>query len=90
LELQNILINPVQRNIKRQVERELFSATLAQEGLDASKAKARLHWGAPQQREVNVADLLKAAESKVISREEFRKNATKFGWELLPEPQPTA
>ncbi len=90
LELQNILINPVQRYVKRQVERELFAKALEQEGFDPSKAKARLHWGAPQQREVNVADLLKAVESKVISREEFRKNATKFGWELLPENQAAA
>jgi hypothetical protein len=41
LELQNMLINPVQRYIKRQVERELFSAVLAQAGFDPSKAKAQ-------------------------------------------------
>ncbi len=82
LELQNMLINPVQRYIKRQVERELFSAVLAQAGLDPLKAQARLHWGSPQTREVNPVDLLKAAELKFIREEEFRKNALKFGWEL--------
>ncbi|MFB3887948.1 MAG: hypothetical protein ACE14S_00530 [Candidatus Bathyarchaeia archaeon] len=82
LELQNILINPVQRYIKRQVERELFSVVLAQEGLDPSKAQARLHWGSPQTREVNASDLLKAAELELITKDEFKKNVAKFGWEL--------
>ncbi len=82
LELQNMLINPVQRYIKRQVERELFSAVLSQAGFDPSKAQARLHWGTPQTKEVNVADLLRAAELKLVREDEFRKNALKFGWEL--------
>jgi hypothetical protein len=82
LELQNMLINPVQRYIKRQVERELFSPVLSQVGLDPLKAQARLHWGSPQTREVSPGDLLKAAELKFIREEEFRKNALKFGWEL--------
>jgi hypothetical protein len=89
LELQNILVNPVQRYIKRQIERELFSVVLYQAGLDATKAKARLLWGSPQTREVNAADLLKAAEQKLISRDEFRKNAQKFGWEIAQNPQST-
>ncbi len=88
LELQNMLINPVQRYIKRQVERELFSVVLSQEGFDAVKVQARLHWGSPQTREVNVADMLKAAELGFVRPEEFRKNALKFGWELWQEPQP--
>jgi hypothetical protein len=82
LELQNMLIHPVQRYIKRQVERELFSAVLSQAGFDPSKAQVRLHWGTPQTKEVNVADLLRAAELKLIREDEFRKNALKFGWEL--------
>ena len=85
LELQNMLIKPVQRYIKRQVEREIFSAVLAREGLDPAKAQARLHWGAPRTQEVSVADMLKAAELKLIREEEFRKNAVKFGWELWEE-----
>ena len=48
LELQNMLIKPVQRYIKRQVEREIFTSVLAQEGLDPSKAQVRLHWGSPR------------------------------------------
>jgi hypothetical protein len=89
LELQNMLINPVQRYIKRQVEKELFSSVLAQTGFDAVKAQARLHWGSPQTREVNPTDLLKAAELKFIREEEFRKNALKFGWKLW-EPKTDA
>jgi hypothetical protein len=82
LELQNMLIQPVQRYIKRQVERELFRTVLSQAGFDAARAQARLHWGSPQTREINAADMLKAAELKMIRMEEFRKNAQKFGWEL--------
>ena len=85
LELQNMLIKPVQRYIKRQVEREIFTAVLAQEGLDPLKAQARLHWGSPRTQEASVTDMLKAAELKLIREEEFRKNAVKFGWELWEE-----
>jgi len=85
LELQNMLIKPVQRYIKRQVEREIFTSVLAQEGLDPSKAQVRLHWGSPRTQEASVADMLKAAELKLIRGEEFRKNAVKFGWELWEE-----
>ncbi|MCW4006169.1 MAG: hypothetical protein NWF04_06200 [Candidatus Bathyarchaeota archaeon] len=89
LELQNMLIHPVQRYIKRQIERELFSTVLRQKGLDPQKAQARLHWGSPQTQEVNLSDLLKAAELGFVRKDEFRKNAAKFGWELWQEPQQT-
>jgi hypothetical protein len=84
LELQNMLIHPVQRYIKRQVERELFSAVLSQVGFDPSKAQVRLHWGTPQTKEVNVADLLRAAEFEADRKTEFRKKRLKFGWERGP------
>jgi hypothetical protein len=61
---------------------------LAQAGLDAAKAQARLHWGFPKTHDASVADMLKAAELKFIRPEEFRKNAVKLGWELWDEPQP--
>ncbi len=82
LELQNILIQPVQRYIKRQVEHELFNVVLFQAGLDPAKAQARLNWSPYKTKEANAADLLKAAEQGLIRQEEFRKNAVKFGWQL--------
>jgi hypothetical protein len=82
LELQNMLIQPVQRYIKRQVEHELFDLVLKQAGLDPSQAQARLIWNPYKAKEANIADLLKAAEQGLIRQEEFRKNATKFGWQL--------
>ena len=82
LELQNMLIQPVQRYIKRQVERELFDAVLTQAGLNAAQAQVRLHWSPYKTKEVSVADLLKAAEQGLIRQDEFRKNAAKFGWQL--------
>jgi hypothetical protein len=82
LDLQDMLIKPVQRYIKRQVEKEIFAVTVAQAGLDASKAKVRLSFGSPETPELNPADLIKAAELGLVRAEEFRKNAVKFGWEL--------
>jgi len=41
--------------------------------------------------EPNITDILKAAEQGLIRQDEFRKNATKFGWELWDVgPQPSA
>jgi hypothetical protein len=82
LDLQDMLIKPVQRYVKRQVEREIFSAIVAQAGYDAAKAKVRLNFGSPETPELKPADLIKAAEQGLIRSEEFRKNAVKFGWEL--------
>ncbi len=85
LELQNMLIQPVQRYIKRQVERELFDTVLSQAGLNPAKAQARLNWSPYKAKEVNITDLLKAAEQGLIRQDEFRKNASKFGWQLWEE-----
>ena len=82
LDLQDMLIKPVQRYIKRQVEKEIFAVTVTQAGLDATKAKVRLNFGSPETPELEPADLIKAAELGLVRTEEFRKNAVKFGWEL--------
>ncbi|MEM1564172.1 MAG: hypothetical protein QW161_05840 [Candidatus Bathyarchaeia archaeon] len=89
LDLQDMLIKPIQRYIKRQVERDIFDVVLVQAGHDPAKAKVRLNWGSPEVPEVVMADMLKAAELGLIRPEEFRKNAAKFGWELWEkEAQP--
>jgi hypothetical protein len=88
LELQNMLIKPTQRYIKRHVERELFDMVLSQAGLDPAKAQARLHWGAPKTQEASMADMLRATELGFIRAEEFRSNAVKLGWELWEEQLP--
>jgi hypothetical protein len=85
LELQNMLIHPVQRYIKRQVERELFDTVLSQAGFDPVKAQVRLNWSPYKAKEANIADLLSAAEKGLIRQEEFRKNVAKFGWQLWDE-----
>jgi hypothetical protein len=89
LELQDMLIKPVQRYVKRQVERDIFDNVLSQQGFDSGKAKVRLNWGSPETPEINVADMLRAAELGFIRRDEFRKNAVKFGWELSEPEQET-
>ena len=82
LDLQDMLIKPVQRYIKRQVEKEIFAVTVAQAGFDSAKAKVRLNFGSPKTPDLVPADLIKAAELGLVRSEEFRKNAVKFGWEL--------
>jgi hypothetical protein len=88
LDLQAMLIKPIQRYIKRQVERDIFDLALAQAGLNPAEAQVRLNWGAEKVPEIVMADMLKAAELDLIRQEEFRKNAVKFGWQLWEKPQP--
>jgi len=82
LNLQNMLIKPIQRYIKRQVEKSIFAPVLRQAGFEPAEAKVRLNWGIPETPKIVLADLIKAAEIGLIRPEEFRKNAVKFGWEL--------
>jgi len=85
LELQDMLIDPVQRMVKRRVEREIFAVIVRQAGFDSAKAAVRLNWGSPESPEITAADLISAATAPVplIRLEEFRKNAVKIlGWEL--------
>ncbi|MCW3998938.1 MAG: hypothetical protein NWE93_01705 [Candidatus Bathyarchaeota archaeon] len=89
LDLQDMLIKPVQRYIKRQVERELFLPIITQAGLDPVKAKARLNYGSPETPELVPSDLIAAAEKNLIRPDEFRKNAVKvLGWELWDDNAP--
>jgi len=87
LDLQDMLIKPIQRYIKRRVERDIFNAILRQAGFNPLEAKIRLNWGSPETPEPIPADLIHAAQLGLIRPEEFRKNAVKFGWELW-EAQP--
>jgi hypothetical protein len=86
IDIADRLIMPIQRLIKRDVER-LWSKviTAANPKLDPVKASVRLNLGAPETPEVIAADLIHAAELRLIRPEEFRKNAVKFGWELWQE-----
>ena len=90
LDLQAMLIKPIQRYIKRQVERDIFDVALAQGGFEPAKAQVRLNWGSPKTPEISMADMLKAAELGLIRQEEFRKNAVKFGWQLWEKTPETA
>ena len=88
LDLQTMLIKPIQRYIKRQVERDIFDVILTQAGLNPSEAQVRLNWGSEKTPEIVMADMLKAAELGLIRQDEFRKNAVKFGWQLWEKTQP--
>ena len=85
LQLQDMLVKPIQRDFKRTVE-NLFDWVLASAGYDPVEASVRLNWGSPEAPDVNMADMLRAAELGLIRAEEFRRNAGKFGWELWDAP----
>lgn len=91
LDLQDMLIRPVQQYVKRQVERELFSIVLSQGGFDPIASEVRLNWGSAELPELLMSDLISAAGQGLIRAEEFRKNASKSGWELWDaDPMPSA
>ena len=86
LELQDMLIDPVQRMVKRRVEREIFAVVVKQSGFDPAKAGVRLNWGSPENK-ATAADLISAASQNLIRSDEFRKNVIKvLGWELWDDP----
>ena len=85
-ELQDLLIKPTQRDIKRTVEGEVFAPAVLEAGFDAVKAAVRLNWGNPETPELLISDLISAATGNLIRAEEFRKNAVKAGWELWDDP----
>lgn len=82
LDVADMLVRPIQRYIKRLMERHVFVPVLEQAGYDPREAQCRLNWGMPEAPEPKVGDMLRAAELGLIRPEEFRKNVVKFGWEL--------
>jgi len=93
LELQDMLIDPIQRMVKRRVEREIFAVIEKQNGFDPVKGQVRLNWGTVDTPEISASDLISAADKNLIRPDEFRKNAVKIlGWELWDDnsKSPTA
>jgi len=82
MDMGELIVNAIQRFIKRKIEKEFFKPVIRQAGLDPVQAGVRLNFGTPVKPEIVMTDLLKAAEIGLIRKEEFRKNAVKFGWEL--------
>ncbi len=60
--LHDLLIKPIQRDIKRTVEDAIFVPVIRKAGFDSSRAKVRLNWGAPDTTEFLISDLIAAAE----------------------------
>lgn len=88
LDVANMLVRPIQRYIKRLVERHVFVPVLEQTGYDPREAQCRLNWGTGEAPEPKVEDMLRAAELGLIRPEEFRKNVVKYGWELWEKEMP--
>jgi len=82
LEIAERKIIALQRFIKRIIEREVFNPLIEQAGLDARRASCRLNWSVPERPKINVPDLIRAAELKLITAEEFRDMMREMGWQL--------
>jgi len=82
VELAEQKVYALQRFIKRMIEKEVFTPIVEQAGFNSKKAGCRLNWGTPEKPEIILADMLRAAELQLISREEFRSMMMKMGWEL--------
>lgn len=63
-------IESLRREIKRQIE-NLWGHVLTESGFDPDKANMKLHFGSPET-EYETADIWKAVEDQVITREEAR------------------
>ncbi|MBS7615280.1 hypothetical protein KEJ18_06090 [Candidatus Bathyarchaeota archaeon] len=72
-------VSSLQRFIKRIVEK-IFTPIIKQEGYDPKKVGCRLNWGTPEKPQIAIADVLKAAELKLLSMEEFRNITKELGW----------
>ena len=66
LDLQDMLTKPVQRYIKRQVERQIFLPVLIYADKSPEEARVRLNWGTPETPELVPADLIHAAQLNLI------------------------
>jgi len=82
VEVADRLIMPLQRLIKRVVERNVFDPLIMQAGFDPAKAAVRLNWGTPETPELTIENVLKAFELGAVRSDEARKNLAKFGVEL--------
>jgi hypothetical protein len=61
-ELQCMLISPIQRHFKGQVEHEIFGTVLVQSGLNHAEAQVLLNCGSERAPKVAMAGILKTAE----------------------------
>jgi hypothetical protein len=82
VELAKEKIYALQRFIKRVVEREIFTPIVRQIGYDPEEVKVRLNWGTSVKPEIEVNNLIRAAELNLISRDEFRAVMKKMGLPL--------
>jgi hypothetical protein len=88
IDIADRLIMPIQRFIKRDLEMLWRKVIHSKDSsINPVKAAVRLNWGAPETPEIEIADILRAKEIDVITREEARKNLIKAGFELLQESE---
>jgi hypothetical protein len=81
-ELGMLIVKDLQMRLKHAIENELYERIILQAGLDPKKAKIELHWGARQEPEYTLTDLVNVFDRKLITVGEARKILRKVGWEL--------
>lgn len=89
-ELGMLIVKDLQMRLKHAIENELYERIILQAGLDPEKAKIELHWGARQEPEYTLTDLVNVFDRKLITVSEARKILRKVGWELEDDSALTA
>ena len=88
--LQDNLINAIQRNVKRIVEREIYEPLLRSHGLDPDKSQVRFNWGIPEKLRIELEDINRFYATPphvepALSRDEVRRMLRSLGFPIMIE-----
>jgi len=88
--LQDNLINAIQRNVKRIVEREIYEPLLRSHGLDPNENPVRFNWGIPEKPRIELEDINRFYATPphvepALSRDEVRRMLRSLGFPIMVE-----
>jgi len=88
--LQDNLVNAIQRNVKRIVEREIYDPLLESHGLNPEASPVRFNWGLPEKPKIELEDINRFYATPphvepVINRDEVRKMLKNLGFPIMVE-----
>ena len=88
--LQDNLINAIQRNVKRIVEREIYEPLLKSHGLDPNENPVRFNWGIPEKPRIELEDINRFYATPphvepALSRDEVRRMLRSLGFPIMVE-----
>ena len=87
---QDNLVNAIQRNVKRIVEREIYDPLLESHGLNPETSPVRFNWGLPEKPRIELEDINRFYATPphvepAINRDEVRKMLKNLGFPIMVE-----